>query len=278
MRLISAENSRRRHQLYLPSYVVLLLAAGSTGCNTCFSFTSNPPTGTIGIKAGDPQPACTLTKATGAIRLAVQTIPMCSACPESSRILHLVVSIRGIDVHGSATAGNDSPDWQELAPQFATQPLQVDLVGGAANRGTRERLGGIVAVPVGLYHQVRVRFAPNVPTTEDRLPENNVCGNAGFNCVVMADGTVQPLLFDSGSPELHITSERIVGGALLVLPDIDSDLVIEMKPVWSWAWASSVNRDIRLLPALTGNARVEQVESDELGTAGQTEEKPRMPE
>lgn len=270
MRLISAENSRRRHQLFLPWYVVLFLAAGSTGCNNvCFTFASNPPTGTIGIKAGDPQPACTLTKATGAIRLVVQTIPMCSACPESSRIQHFVVSIRGIDVHGSSTAGNDSPDWQELAPQFATQSLQVDLVRGTANRGNRELLGETVAIPAGLYHQVRVRFAPNVPATEDRLPENNVCGNAGFNCVVMADGTVQPVLFDSGSPELRITSEKIVGGALLVLPDIGSDLVIEMKPVWSWT--SSVNRDIRLVPALTGIARVEPVESDELGTAGQTE-------
>lgn len=265
MRLIFVENCRRfhRHQRYLPLHVLLFFAVGSAGCNnTCFTFISNPSTGTIGIKTGDPPPTCTLPKAPVAVRLEMQTVPMCSFCPESSRIQHLVVSIRGVDVRESLTPDDDSPDWLDLTPQLATQPLQVDLVGGTVDQGARKPLGEIVAIPAGIYRQVRVRFVPE-PRVADQPTRTNACGGAGLNCIVMADGTVQPLLFDNASPELRIPSERIVGGALHVFPDIDSDLVIEMKLVWSWV---SLNRDIRLVPALTGNARVEHVDSDELGT------------
>jgi hypothetical protein len=261
-----AENTRPlwRNCWKLPFSTTLLFALWLVGCNnTCFTFTSNPPTTTIGIKASDPSTACTLTKANGTVRLGVQTVPVCSACPESVRIQHIFVSIRGIDVHSSSTA-DDSLDWQELAPQLAKQPLQVDLVRGTADQGAMELLGESVVLPAGAYRQVRVRFVPNPPATDDRVPEKNACGNAGFNCLVMADGTVQAFLFETASAELRITSERIVGGFLLVFPDTESELVIELKPVWSWV--SAVNKGVRLVPALTGNARVARVEFDELGT------------
>ena len=263
MRLIFAEQCRRfhRHQRYLPFYVLLFFAVGSAGCNnTCFTFISNPPTGTIGIQTGDPPLACTLPKAPG-VRLELQTVPICTLCPESSRIQHLVVSIQGVDVREGLTPDDNSPDWQELTPQLATRPLQVDLVGGIVDQGARKPLGDIVAIPAGIYRQVRVRFLRG--PVADHPPRTNACGSAGLNCIAMADGVVQPLLFDSDSPELLIPSERIAGGALHVFPHIDSDLVIEMTPVWSWV---SLNRDIRLAPALTANARVEHVDSDELGT------------
>src|SRR6266480_7851622 len=80
----------------------------------------------------------------------------------------------------------------------------------------------------------------------------------------LADGHIQPLLLGGGSPELHITSERIAGGSLLIPPDTDTDLVIELKLVW--AWFSSADEGLRLLPALTGNAKVGRIDFDELGT------------
>jgi hypothetical protein len=58
----------------------------------------------------------------------------------------------------------------------------------------------------------------------------------------------------------------------LIPPDADTDLVIELKPVW--AWFSSADEGVRLLPALTGNAKVERVEFDglELPTTGKVVE------
>ena len=73
MALTLAKNSRARCShvwklllLALPLFGILLM-----GCNnTCFIFTSNPPAGTINIKAGDPKPTCMLTTANGAVRVA----------------------------------------------------------------------------------------------------------------------------------------------------------------------------------------------------------------
>ena len=189
---------------------------------------------------------------------------MCNSCSESSRIQHIVVSIRGIDVTSSSIADEESPDWQNLAPQLAKQPLQVDLVRDTADRSAGEPLGEIVTVPAGVYRQLRVRFLPDPLAAEDQLPEKNACGNTGFNCVVMTDGRVQRLQLDGRSPELRIMSDRIEGGSLFLPSGTDSDLVIELKPVW--AWFSSTDDGVRLLPALTGKAKVGRIEFDELGS------------
>ena len=248
---------------------VLLFAVWLTGCNnSCFNFTSNPPTGTLNVKVSNPAPTCTLTKATGAIRLTVKKIPICSSCLESSRVQHIFLSIRSIEAHPNTFVDNDLPDWQELLPpELVKQPLQVDLVSDPADQGAREPLGEIATVPAGTYRQLRVRFLPNQPMMDDRPPETNACGNTGFNCVVMADGRIQPLLLGSAAPELRITPDRIEGGSLLVPPDTNTDLVIELKPVW--AWFSSADEGVRVLPTLTGSASVGRVESGELTPSSQ---------
>jgi hypothetical protein len=125
-------------------------------------------------------------------------------------------------------------------------------------------------VPAGVYRQVRLRFAANQLAMADTLLEKNACGSVGFNCVVMADAHILPLLLDGDSLDLRITSDRRT--SLLIPPDTDTDLVIELKPVW--AWFSSADEGVRLLPALTGNAKVERVEFDglELPTTGRVVE------
>jgi len=267
MGLPFAENTRQLCLNFwnLPFCAALLFAVWLTGCNnTCFTFTSNPPTGTIGIKVSDPKPTCTL-RTGGAVRLAVQTIPMCSSCSESGRIQHIFLSIRGIEVHPSTTAEDDSADWQELLPpELVKQPLQVDLVGGTADRIAREPLGEIVTIPAGIYRQVRLRIVPNQLETNARLLERNACGTVGFNCVVTADGRIQALLFDGASPELHIASDRTEGASLLIPPDTDTDLLIKLKLVWTWF--SSADEGVHLVPVLTGSAKAGRVAFDELGT------------
>ncbi len=246
-------------------HVALLFVVGLTGCSTCFTFTSNPSMGTIGIKASDPGSTCTLGKANAAVRLELETEPACSRCNGPGQVQHIFVSIRSLQVNPSATADDDSSDWQELLPpELVTRPLQVDLVRGEADRGVRESLGEIAPFPAGVYRQVRLRFVPNQPATDDRLPEGNQCGSGTFNCIVMEDGSNKPLQLDGGSPELRITSDRIEGAALLILPDTDTSLTIELKLVWTWS--SSADGSLRLLPALTGSAKVGRTEFDELGT------------
>ena len=82
----------------------------------------------------------------------------------------------------------------------------------------------------------------------------------------MADGSIQPLQPGDASSDLRITSDKMEGASLLLPPDTDtdSDLVIELKI--GWEWSSSTDKGVRLLPALTGNAKVRHIKLDELGT------------
>ncbi len=260
MGLTFAENALCRNSRNLPFQAALLMAVWLTGCNsTCFTFSSNPPTGTLTVKASDPSPSCRVTTVNGAVRIQLATERACSSCSASSQIQHIFVTIRGIEIHPSTTADDGSPDWLELLPaEAAKRPLQVDLVRGATDRIAREPLREMAAIPAGIYRQVRVRFSPNQPSTDDRLPEKNACGNGVFNCAVMADSRIQPLRLDGGSSEIRITSDRIEGASLFIPPDTETALVIELKLVWAWFF--SVDEGVRLLPALAGSAKAERIE------------------
>jgi len=241
----------------------LLFVAGLTGCNTCVTFTS--PNGTLGVVSSDPRPPCMLPKVMSAVRLRMAAEPLCSSCVGSSQVQHIFLAIRGIELNSSATAHDDSPDWQELLPpEFKQNPLQIDLLESSVAQGVQEPFGKTAHIPAGIYRQLRLRLVPNHPAEEDQLPEKNPCGSATFNCIFMADGTIQPLQLDNASSVLRITSERMESASLPLLPDTDADLVIQLKLMW--VWSSSADNGVRLLPALTGNAKIRHNKLDELGT------------
>ena len=257
MALPLVNNSRaRRGYAWKLMLVWPLFGISLTGCNdTCFIFTSNPPTGTINVKAGDPKPTCMLTKANGAVRVLTRTASTCESCSPSTRIAHLFVSLRGIEVHPSANADDASPDWQELMQQLPDQPPRFDFVS-VANRGAPLPLGEGAIIPADTYRQLRLRFAPDQRTSEDFGPEELACGGTGFNCVVLEDGRIYPILFHGAPPVLRIKSASLAGGFLLIPPDSNSNLVIEINI--AWALSSSVGEGGGLLPVLSGTASVER--------------------
>ena len=259
MRLTLAESTRdRSNGRNLAFHVPLLLVVWLAGCNnTCFIFTSNPPTGTTGITVSNPGPVCTLTKANGVVRVQLVSEPTCNSCPGSGsgQVQHVYLSIRSIEVHTSPTADDNSPDWQELLPRdVGRQTVQVDLRRGTDDQTVPKPLGDGVAINAGIYSQVRLRLVRDQPAPEDRFTERNPCGDVLFNCVVTEDDRIQPLLFDRDSQELRITPDRIEGGSLLILPDTYAELAIELQ--LSWAWVSSADQRARLLPSLVGNAKI----------------------
>ncbi len=256
MALPLAKNSRAQCRPVWKLLLALpLFGVSLTGCNnTCFIFTSNPPTSTINVKAGDPKPTCMLTKANGAVRVLTRTASPCESCSSSSRIAHLFVSLRGIEVHPSAIADDASPDWQELMRQLPGRPPQFDLVS-AASRGAPLPLGQVATIPADAYRQLRLRFAPDQPTN-DFGREESACGGMGFNCVVLEDGRTYPLLFECAPPEVRITSASLAGGFLLVPPESNSDLVIEINIAWTLS--STVGEVGRLRPVPIGSASVER--------------------
>lgn len=225
------------------------------GCtNTCFTVTSNPPSTTVNVKAGNPQPTCTLTTANGTVQVAIAGASLCSSCMGSHRVQHIFVSFAGIAAHTGSVAEDTSPNWQELMPQLSAHPLQVDLRTEEASPPAQQSLGEGVAIPVGIYRQLRLRFVANRPAPDDALPEKNACRGAGFNCVLLEDGRIEPLLLDNAAPELRITPERIVTGGFLILPEATTHLVLDFHV--SWALVSLDDQSVQILPILTATASI----------------------
>lgn len=163
------------------SFANLLLCFLLTGCgDTCFVVTGIFPNTT---STTNP-PTCNLGPGNGNITVGINSVRPSPGAPMSPNLQHVFVTLRGIEANPNSVAAEDSPDWQELAPQLATEPVQIDLMAttvsgvSCASRLTRK------SVPAGVYHQIRLRLASDQAPSGDPLPLHNECSGSGFNCVV----------------------------------------------------------------------------------------------
>jgi hypothetical protein len=197
---------------------VLLLCLAVSGCgSTCVSGFWNGSGS--GVKVSNT--SCPLSTATGAAIVQMSTTsappagsaafpappslahaspsPSPSALP--SHVQHIFLTLRGIEAHPSMTADEDSSGWQELAPDLAAHPLQLDVIAQLDPSSNSPSLdvpvGAIVpaTVPAEEYRQLRLRLLPRDSSPDELIPESNACGNAGWNCIVFADRSVRPLEF-----------------------------------------------------------------------------------
>ncbi len=147
----------------------------------------------------------------------------------TSRIQHVFLTLRGIEANPSAAADDESPDWQELAPKLAAQPVQVDLLAAG---GDSCEAGGFesASVHADAYRQIRLRLAPNQTDSTEPLLEQNSCGSAGFNCIVTSDGDIRPLVLAGDAPQIQVTSEHIAGGFFRIASEASVNLKIEFNP------------------------------------------------
>jgi len=142
---------------------------------------------------------------------------------------HVYISINSVQAHTSATAGDNSPGWQELAPQLASAPVQVDLLGTATQGCFLATLGSNNALPVGSYQQIRLLLVPNNPGGSP-VPATNNCGNQGLNCAVLNDGSIHELdLSGQANTGLKIPPGQIVGGPITVTAGQDITLNIDFN-------------------------------------------------
>jgi hypothetical protein len=232
------------------------------GCaNTCFVAVSNPPNGTLGIVAGNSPPACPLAEAKGAVRVVAYADPSCEFCSESNRIQSVFLSLRGIDIHSKSKAGDESSDWQELLPQLKKQPRQIDLLNGSTNSRPVDPIIESALLPAGTYDLVRLRLVPNQAVANDETPAGNACGSLGASCAVMANGQIEPLVFDNDTLESRFAPGTTADRLFLVLPDSNSELHIELTPVASIS--ASFAQGVRFFSLLPGRTTVERLPSVE---------------
>lgn len=189
--------------------------------------------------------SCANNKAMGNVTLRITSSAASEAGPLAPPLQHVFVTVRGIEAHPNTIADEDSPDWQELAPDLTRHPRQIDLMAQGANSCAASLIHR-TPVPAFVYRQVRLRLVPGESVQKDAAPPQNACGNAGFNCVVAANGSISPLKFEGSSPEIHITSERMNDGFFRVLPDTDTNLTLEFDPFSSLAVPSGDS--VQILP------------------------------
>ncbi|MGA2845934.1 MAG: DUF4382 domain-containing protein, partial [Candidatus Acidiferrales bacterium] len=220
---------------------IVFLSLGLIRCdNACVLVVSNPG-GSIGTVSGNG-PSCSLstTSGTATVRITGQVLAAgdgasrmaghaLGAGDGTSRIQHVFLTLRGIEANSSAAAGDESADWQELAPKLAAQPVQVDLFAAG---GDSCQAGGFesAAVRADEYRQIRLRLAPNETDSSEPILEQNSCGSAGFNCIVTSGGDIRPLVLARNVSQIQVTTEHIAGGFFRIFSEASVNLEIEFDP------------------------------------------------
>jgi len=201
----------------------IAVTAFFAGCeNSCLLFVSNP-----GGTLPPPTLTCSVAKPAANVNLAIHSGATLQNVVGSDAAQHIFVTIRGVQAHADERASGDSPDWTELAPELATQPVQVDLLRPAGNSCATGPLGDHIVV-AGVYRKIRLQLASSAAFAI--APRDNACGNIGLHCIVSAAGAVRALAFETDPPVIHLASDRISGGFVRILPDSHVTLALEFNP------------------------------------------------
>jgi Domain of unknown function (DUF4382) len=214
---------------HLCTIMLMCLVLTSCGGDYCIVGVFNPGGTITGGKD-----VCAINKVFGNVSVSVTSAASSSDTPMAPNLLHIYVTLQGIEAHPSATAPEDSPDWEELAPNLAREPMQLDLLAHQTN-SCPANLVPTARVPAGAYRQIRLRLVPNRSQVGEVFASKNACGELGFHCAVSPDGRTHPLVFDGNATTLRVAPDRISGGFFSVLPDVATHLAIEFNPFSSIA-------------------------------------------
>lgn len=228
--MISNAIRRLKKRSFLHFLLGLVIAVVAVIIISCGGNNSTPPSsnlGTVVTTISDP-PSC---------------------MPPNGNFTHVFITVRSVQAHTSATADASSAGWQELAPQLASAPMQIDLFSKPDTTCVLAQLGS-ASLPVGNLQQIRLLLLSNTPAAGAAVPSPNACAGNGFNCVVLNDGTIHELVLSSQDETgLKIPPGQIMGGPIQVAAGQSVDLNIDFN-----ACASIVrqgNGTFRLKPTLT---------------------------
>jgi hypothetical protein len=201
-----------------------------------------------------------MSAGTGTVNLSISDPPVCKF--PNGAFDHVFVTIRSVRAHINPDAEMGTAGWQELAPQLMNQPVQIDLFAAGPNGCLLTLLGSNTGLPAGTYQQIRLLLVAN-DGGNGPLPASNACGNQGFNCVVLHDGSVHQLLLSSEAVTgLKIPPGQILGGPITVAAGQDVDLNIDFDACRSIKQEG--NGQFRLKPVLGAD----QVSQNHTGIGG----------
>lgn len=206
-----------------------------------------------------------LTPGLATVTVSLSDPPSCM--PPNGQFEHVFITVRSVQAHTSASATDSTPGWQELAPQLASAPMQIDLFSTPQTTCILAQLGS-ASLPAGTYQQIRLILVSNTPAAGTATPSQNACAGNGFNCVVVSNNGSTPSIHElelssEANTGLKIPPGQIVGGPITVAAGQSVDLNIDFN-----ACASIVqegNGTFRLKPTLTAG----QVSANGSGIGGQ---------
>lgn len=225
--------------------LIPLLLAGCYG-TTCFVGVINPPNNSLTITTGNNPSTCVVPQVQSTVEVVAQLAPACEGCSSSRQISRVHLLLTGIQLHPSAVADENSPEWEEMAPNLAQEPLRIELKENSAAESliSSARVSGMI--PAGTYYQVRLRLADPSSTANTPLLGNNPCGSSGGSCVFAADGTSHPLHTLDGPVYLRIA----VASPLEVHAGQENILHLELSP--EWLLQNSSTGAVEVAPLLHG--------------------------
>lgn len=226
---------------------VIATAIGVAGCaNTCFVGFVNNGKAAVTVKTGDALSSCPPAQARGAIHVVALKSAVCTYCTVNARVEHVFVTLKSIQLRANAPGGEAPKDWLEIAPDLATQPRQIDLLGNPAP----ETLAQNATAPADSYDEMRLGFCRDASTASGECEAAIACGPTLRNCVITADLQIQPLDWPGGKPELMIYLRNVQGDSLTVLPDHITHLQLSLLLQRGFGVSSS--GEARLRNVLTG--------------------------
>jgi hypothetical protein len=186
------------------------------------------------------------TSSPATVNVTVSDPATCSA-PASGPYSSVWVTISDVQIHTSATAADNDPNWFDLTPNLKNTPQQVDLLAAASNQCFLATLGSTTALQPGTYQQIRIILADNASTVA-----NNHCGATGVNCVILAPPQTQVpqalALSSESKTGMKIPSGQIAGGKFTIASGETKDLNIDFDTCASIVVQG--NGQFRLKPAL----------------------------
>lgn len=167
------------------------------------------------------------TSQTAFVNVSTSDPPTCSA--PSGPYSHVFVTVTGVKIHTSASAGSNDSGWVDLAPNLKNSPQQVNLLSQASTECFLAMLGSKTEIQAGTYRQIRVFLA-----ADNTSISGNQCSSAPgnpANCLVLAaDNSVHALKLASESQSgLKIPSGQIAGGKFTIAPGETKDLDIDFN-------------------------------------------------
>ncbi|HTV60366.1 MAG TPA: DUF4382 domain-containing protein [Verrucomicrobiae bacterium] len=198
---------------------------------------------------GTTSQPCPFTQGTGTVDVQISARPVQTAGPASPNFEHVYVTLTGIEAMPMGVAGGDAPSWQELAPELATHPAQVDLLA-RAGESCAAHLTMTRGIPADVYTEIQLRIAGSAAAGGDAaMQEENACGGAGLNCVVTPRGEALPVIFDGNGRNLIIGREQLSGGVFRVIPGERNYLSIGFNPYASTAVPSGAS--VKIVPVFS---------------------------